>query len=41
LSAAVTRASPYARHFFPFDRGYGGVREVVPLQAAVSSLGRS
>jgi hypothetical protein len=26
---------PSRRHFFPFDRGDGGVREVVPLRAAV------
>src|SRR3954468_24330647 len=37
VSGAVTRAERDVvarRHFFPFGRGYAGVTEVVPLQAA-------
>src|SRR3954447_9802413 len=37
VAGAVTQAERDVvarRHFFPFDRGYAGVTEVVPLQAA-------
>src|SRR3954452_19352889 len=37
VAGAVTQAGRDVvarRHFFPFDRGYAGVTEVVPLQAA-------